>query len=123
VSCATSGEPLPGNYPLTLYRGDTRVWQLRFRDDDDEATTSDLTGVTWLAQIRARDDDTVLASMSVDDEHAAEGELVLTLTASATSSLPVGSAQSWDLQATRPDGSVRTYLAGRVRVRGDVSRS
>jgi hypothetical protein len=114
-------EPLPAEYPLTLYRGDTRLWELEFTHDDD--TPLDLSAYTVLAQIRAtRDSADVLATFTVDDSRASDGVLRIRLDAAQTV-LDVARAY-WDLQLTRPDdGFVRTWLSGSVRVRGDVSRA
>jgi hypothetical protein len=116
-----SAEPLPADYPLTLYRGDTRVWELEFTHDDDRPL--DLTGYEALAQIRAsRDGGDVLASMSIDESNASAGRLRLRLEAADTNI--TATRAYWDLQLTRTsDGFVRTWLYGAVRIRGDVSRS
>jgi hypothetical protein len=117
----SSAEPLPADYPLTLYRGDTRVLELEFTHDDESPL--DLSGYEALAQIReARDSASVLAEMHVDDSNASAGRLRLRLDADDTN-LSVARAY-WDLQLTRTsDGFVRTWLYGAVRIRGDVSRS
>lgn len=119
---ATVNEPLPANYPITLYRGDTRVWMDEF-SDGATGDPIDLSGYTFVAQIReSREASDVLAEMTVDDSEAELGRLTRTLSATDSGALPIGSA-FWDLQATRTaDGFVRTYLAGRVRVTGDISR-
>jgi hypothetical protein len=114
-------EPLPADLPLTLYRGDTRVWVDTFRDAETGAPL-DLSGHTFLAQIRAERDATeVMAVMTIDAGNAANGVLLRTLPATEARKLQ-GTAAYWDLQTTRADGFVRTYLAGKVRIKGDVSR-
>lgn len=116
-------EPLPANAPMTIYRGDTRVWQDIFTDTAT-GDPIDLTGHTFLAQIRvSRDDPQVLAVIAVDTTQAAAGIIVRTLT--ATEAMKVtGTSAYWDYQITRTaDGFVRTYLSGRVKIRGDVSRA
>lgn len=116
-------EPLPAPYPIKLYRGDTRVWQDAFTDTDT-GVPLDLTGHTFLAQIRPTPDSVdVLATMTVDTTRIGEGIITRTLSADDSALLEIGSAY-WDLEVTRTsDGFVRTYLAGRVRIRGDVSRA
>lgn len=115
-----TAEPLPADYPLTLYRGDTRVWELEFTHDDE--TLFDLSGYEGLAQIReTRDGATVLAAMSIDYTNASAGRLRLRLDADDTNI--AATRAYWDLQLTRTgDGFVRTWLYGAVRIRGDVSR-
>ncbi len=116
---------LPGTAPLTLYRGDTRVWVVAFTADD--GSSLDLSGRTWVAQIRtdlARTDP-VVATITVDDADAATGELTLTLPAGEAANLgPLDAsgkaALHWDLQSDDA-GVVQTWLAGKVKVTGDVS--
>lgn len=120
-------EPLPAKSPLKLYRGDTRVWEDVFRRAPVPPATVgdpiDLTGYEFLAQIRATEDSVdVMAVIDVEIVDAAAGTIRRTLTAAEADKLVVGTAH-WDLQATHPDGTVRTYMAGRVRVTGDVSRA
>jgi hypothetical protein len=122
-----ASEPLPGPYPVSLYKGDTRVWSLLFTEDDGE-TPIDLSSYTWVSQIRANDgaDSDVMADIAVDDTDADAGVLVLTLTAAESAQLVKETAPAkkpaWDLQGTAA-GVVRTYLRGAVKVLGDVSRA
>ncbi len=124
---------LPGKENLKLYRGDTRIWTSVFTeldangepvlDDDDNPVPIDLTGLTWLCQIRndrARGD--VVAEIDIDDTDAENGVIVRTLTAAEADALdPALESLSWDLQSTDGDGTVRTWLSGSVSVEGDVS--
>lgn len=113
---------LPGSKPLTIYRGDTRVWTASFADDAGAAM--DLSGRIWVSQIRAnKDRGAVLATIDVDDADAATGDLVLTLTSSESANLVTadGTAKAfWDLQSD-DSGVVKTWLAGVVSIKGDVS--
>lgn len=114
-----SRQPQPGDYPITLYRGDTRIW----RDEFADAVTGrpiDLTGYEFRAQVRDADGE-VIAEMSVDTSEAATGVITRTLSAGVTAALSTARAR-WDLELTSPDGFVRTYMAGAVRIRGDVSQ-
>jgi len=112
---------LPGDAPLTLYRGDTRVWTVTFVDDSD--VSLDLSGRTWVAQIKDDKDRTnaAVATITVDDTDSATGELLLTLPAGQAAALGNdGTTLYWDLQSD-DDGVVQTWLAGKVKVTGDVS--
>lgn len=112
---------LPGDAPLTLYRGDTRVWTVAFTDDDDVAL--DLSGRVWVAQIKDDKDRTnaAVASITVDDTDSATGSLTLTLSAGEAAALGNdGTTLYWDLQSD-DSGVVQTWLAGKVKVKGDVS--
>ncbi len=113
--------PLPAKQDLTLYRGDTRVWTDTFTVDGDPM---DLTGHTFLAQIRANpDDDEPMAVMDVDVLDADAGVIQRTLTAEEAAKLVPGRAH-WDLQVRRTsDGHVRTYIGGAVKITADVSRA
>ena len=118
----TSG--LPGKLDIAAYRGDTKQWTIDFAEG---AVATDMSAWTWLAQIRSTLDepDSVVATFTVDDTDAATGALVLTLPAAQADNLVtvVGRATYyWDLQGT--DGAVvKTWLAGKVKVTGDVSVS
>lgn len=116
-------EPLPANAPMTIYRGDTRIWQDVFTDTIT-GDPIDMSGYTFRAQIRvSRDDPDVLAVIAVDDTEADVGILVRTLTATEAEKV-TGTSAFWDYEFTRTaDGFVRTYMSGRVKIRGDVSRA
>lgn len=118
-------DAMPGDYPLTLYRGDTRIWSVVVEDLDAEGVASprDLTGHTFDAEIRlTKDDVEVMADITAVSAGPTTGVLALTLTAVESEKLIPGTAY-WDLEIRREaDDFVRTYLAGKVRVKGDVSR-
>ena len=113
---------LPGSAPLTLYRGDTRVWTVAFTTDDGD--NLDLSGRTWVAQVRGdQDRGTLLATITVDTTDAATGGLTLTLPSSESLGLTTTDGRAvayWDLQSD-DSGVVTTWLAGKVKILGDVS--
>jgi hypothetical protein len=119
---------LPANDAETLYRGDTRTWTdvLEENTGTDAApiwTPLDVTGWIFLSQIRAdTESTTVMATVAVAITDAAAGTITRTLSATEAAKLVPGKVY-FDLQATHPDGSVRTYLAGKWTVKGDVSRA
>jgi hypothetical protein len=122
---------LPGKFDIEAYRGDTKEWTATFADDATPPAPVDMSAWSWLAQIRATQDEpaTVVATMTVDATSAATGTLVITLPATEAAKLVTGDAAGfdpgkatyyWDLQGT--DGAVvKTWLAGKVKVTGDVS--
>jgi hypothetical protein len=111
-------ELLPARLDLIIYRGDDFLKSLQFTDDEDEPIN--ITGWTFLSQIRkTANDDELLAALTVTVTDAATGKLDLTLAASITKSLVTG---VWDLEAVA-DGDTRTYLAGDAIVTSDVSRA
>jgi hypothetical protein len=114
----------PGELDLVLRRGDSAFFQVAITDDDDVAL--DFTGYTWRAQVRETVDDAdVLMSFDVDTAAAATGVLALDLDSGEwpAAATPEPSAKwFWDLEGTTGT-SVRTYLAGKVTVKGDVSKA
>jgi hypothetical protein len=122
---------LPGKYDFAAYRGDTKEWTIEFADDATPPAPVDMSGWTWEAQIRATLDepDSIVATITVDHTDAATGTLGLTLPAAQSDNLVTGPAAGfdpgkaryyWDLQGT--SGSVvKTWLAGKVDVKGDVT--
>jgi hypothetical protein len=116
---------LPGTFNITAYRGDTKQWTAEFDDGATPPVAVDMSAWVWLAQIRASKDepDSILATFTVDDDDAATGTLVITLPADESAALVTSGGKAtyyWDLQGT--DGAVvKTWLAGSVKVTGDVS--
>ena len=128
----------PGQLDLTGIRGD------KWGPIELAATTPvDLSGKTWLAQVRVSKDRPaeVIADIVVDDTAAASGILVISILPAESSnlatgpdagSLPTGepfqpgkAVYYWDIQAT-DDGDatdVKTWFAGKVIVEGDVAGS
>ena len=111
----------PGNYPLTLYRGDTYVWEFRlYGATGEDPPPADLTGVTAKAEIRDRAGGTLLTSMLC----------TITLPNIVTVKLKTANwtglsakVAAWDLQLTYADAdaSVLTILAGTVTITTDVT--
>lgn len=105
----------PGPRHLTIYRGDIYEHVITFTDA--AGATFDVSG-TWRAQIRTFGDE-FLASFAVDDTDAASGELTISLTKVETAALPAGE-HHWDIEET---DAGKTYLAGNVTVKGQVSQA
>lgn len=126
-----SSQPLPAKSDLSLYRGDTRIWTalIETNTGTDAAPVwvpYDLTNHTVLAQIRSdknRAAPVVAAVATAVDADPTTGLVTLTLTSTEADKL--GSDATvlwWDLQTTRTSDSFRrTWLAGKVTVKGDVS--
>ncbi len=109
----------PASRDVEIYRGDTWAHSIDF--EDANSAPVNMSGKTWLCQVRAStESSTVLATVTVDTTNAATGTLVLRLTAMQTADLPT-QVLRWDLQETT-GGTVTTWLAGRLTVTGDVSR-
>jgi hypothetical protein len=109
---------IPASHALDLYRGDTFALAVRLWSDAAHTIPSDLTGATAAAQIRARDADTLV--LPITCTVATPNTINLAIPATAWASSAPESAR-WDLQVTYPSGSVRTILAGPVRILDDVT--
>jgi hypothetical protein len=115
---------------LSIYRGDDYSHEVTVLHS--EASAADLPGIdagdpvdlsdrTWAAQIRRAPDGPDPVAFTVDPASAADGVLLLTLTAAQTTTLP--RAGVWDLEGTyTADGLVETLLAGSVVCTRDVTR-
>lgn len=123
----------PWPHDLSIRRGDTKELFFRVRERVWDETTSayipgayrDLTGWTVLAQYRATEDaNEVLAEFAatIMDQGVTPGGVLLRLTPAQTASLTILTGV-WDCQLTDPAGDVYTYIAGKVAVDKDVSRS
>jgi hypothetical protein len=112
----------PGDYPLELYRGDSRRWRFSFssKSPSGVVTPFNLTGVTPKAEIR---------------DKPTGGKLIAPLTCTLTlpnvvdvallaeDSKQLLSKGAWDLQFTYASGDVLTFIAGAVTATGDVTDS
>lgn len=108
----------PGVYNLSLYQGDSYVWQYVVWADQCGGVPADLTGVTAAAQIRDQPGGTTVVELIC--EVMAPNIIHVTLTAEAAAGLPARGG--WDLQLTYADGMVVTLVAGWVTVAPDYTR-
>mgnify|MGYP003582894892 CR=1 FL=1 len=109
---------LPGELDLSIYRGDDVNFQPTLVDEDQAPLVLPTTG--WRAQVRADTDPTseVLFTIAVDGTDAATGVIGLYLAGADTADLE--GTVVWDLENTETG---RTYLAGKIRPQGEVSRN
>lgn len=119
----------PAIKDLDVYQGDTFELEVRLRDINADGTLGayiDLTGSTIAAQARATKATAVLATFGVtiwdQTDPDLRGGLTLTLTNTQTAALPGDTSVLWDMQRTDSQGRVRTLLAGRVLLTGEVTR-
>jgi hypothetical protein len=109
----------PADQDLTITRGDTETIVVTITSDG--STPINITGRTYIAQIRTSPDNTtVKASFTCTVTSGPNGQVTCTLSATDSATLPVGIAY-WDLQETA-SGVVSTILSGNVTVLADVSR-
>lgn len=113
----------PGPVDLGLIRGD-KFGPMTLSSDDG----LDLSGMTWLAQIRATKDEPaeIIATFDIDTSDAATGVLRLTLPASEARNLVTVNGKGtywWDCQATLVSDAedVKTWFRGKISVSYDVS--
>jgi hypothetical protein len=112
-------EPLDdGTVNVSVTRGDT----LRLRVDLTGTADApvDVTGWSWLAQVRAAPDQMPLIVIDVLVVDAPTGVLELSIDDEVTAGMQPAD-YVWDLQATDQADDVRTVLDGGLRIRADVS--
>jgi hypothetical protein len=109
----------PGNYDLCIYRGDTGRWRFVCWQDAARSMASDFTGAVAAAQIRDRPGGNQITQLycAVTDPNTVD---VAVLAADSALLPPRG---VWDLQLTYASSDVRTLVAGKVLVTGDVTQA
>lgn len=106
---------------IRIRRGDTYTHTVTEYDDD--GTLSDLTGNTFLVQIRTEPDATsTVAQFTTAILDAVNGSWEFSLTATQTAALDVG-IYFYDVQRTYADNTIHTRFEGEVVVEADVSRA
>lgn len=107
---------IPGTYDLCLYRGDTSRWQFRVWLDEAKTQPADLAGAVAKAQIRPG-----------HGGPATDMTCVITVPNIIDMTLPAGASPPqrglWDLEVTYASGDVKTVVAGKVTVLGDVTNA
>ena len=109
----------PADQDLIITRGDTETLVVTITTDG--STAVDITGRTYLSQIRTQQDSTTIkASFTCTVTDGAAGEVTCVLSSTSSAALSAG-LYFWDLQETA-SGVVSTILAGTVTVLADVTR-
>lgn len=121
---ATAGGPLgsdylPSNYDLVLYRGD--YFSMNITVKDNAGTPINLTGYTAKSQIRTSYDAVSAYDATCTITDPTNGKVSITFPSSVMTTVTPGD-YIWDFQVTQPDGNVRTFLAGDVKVYGEVTK-
>jgi len=102
-------------YDVRMTQGDSFIEELTF--EDGEGDLLDLTGYTFLSQIRRTPDNGLVAQFSI----AIDGSVVTrTLAPSVTSGLE--GTYVHDFQWTDPQGRIRTLLSGNFEIEAEVTR-
>jgi hypothetical protein len=107
----------PAAYDLKLYRGDTTRFKVMLWQDTGKTQPVDLTGATPAAEIRDKTAGVKITTLTCTV--SAPGEITVELLPAGYVTVP--SSGVWDLQVTFPSGDVRTMVAGKVTVTGDVT--
>ena len=106
---------------LRIRRGDTYTHQVT--ETQDDGSPANLTGATYLVQMRSDPDDAAyVAQFATTILNAATGEWKFSLTSTQTAGLEPG-LYFYDVQKTHSDGFVQTLFEGEVIVDWDVSRA
>jgi len=109
----------PADQDLTITRGDTETLIVTITTDG--STAVNITGRTYLSQIRTQQDSTTIkASFTCTVTNGAAGEVTCVLSSTSSAALSAG-LYFWDLQETA-SGTVSTILAGNITVLADVTR-
>jgi hypothetical protein len=111
----------PARQDFRLVRGDT--WKARFLFKNSSGTAIDLTGSTWLVQVRlATPDGTLFGTFTVSTASQATGIIDISLDESITAAADPKATYWYDVQQTL-SGDVATPVHGKISVVADVSRS
>jgi hypothetical protein len=109
----------PADQDLIITRGDTETLVVTITTDG--STAVDITGRTYLSQIRSQQDSTTIkASFTCTVTDGPNGKVTCTLSATSSAALSAG-LYFWDLQENA-SGVISTILAGNVTVLADVTR-
>jgi hypothetical protein len=106
----------PGKLNIKSTRGDTVALPITI---SEAGAPADLTGRTYLCQIRRTKPGDVIVEVDVDTTDAATGELVLRIDDADTE--PLSGDYVWDLEQSIGDNP-RTILAGKWNFDPDVTR-
>lgn len=79
---------LPPNEKLTIYRASAGSWDLAFTESET-GDPLDLSGKTFIAQVRDRDGSPVLLDINVTATDLPSGLITLSWTAADTAALPI----------------------------------
>lgn len=109
---------MPKEHDLYCYRGETWKKTLYFEIGDQPL---DLSGMSFKAQIRPSQNNTILTAEIYCIVNAAEGKLVLALPAEITSKITVGTYY-YDVKMTNESGEVTYYIFGKFIVKGHVTK-
>ena len=104
---------------ISIYQGDTYAHELRIKDSAN--ANVNITSRTYTGQIRRkRNSDTISATFTSTLTNAANGIVVLSLTAASTANIASGT-YVYDFQETN-GATITTLITGSCTIVGEVSR-
>lgn len=107
------------NYDVGAYLGDTLACSVTWKGAD--GVPINFTGATALGQLKVnKEDAAAVVALTITLGNAAEN-IKFGLTAAQVAALGIG-VWFYDVQITHADGTVRTYIAGKIKTTQDVSR-
>jgi hypothetical protein len=107
-------------YDITCVSGDSLAISITWKDA--LGVPIDFTGCTALAQLKLNKDDALPVVVFTVNLGNGVANISYGLTAAQVLALGVG-RWFYDIQITFPDGTVRTYIYGKLKIIQDVSRS
>lgn len=110
----------PGTYDLALYRGDTYTWRFALWEDSDKTVPVDLTGAQAAAEIREQSAGTIVVALACT---ITEPNLIDVELNAGQWNTGIPTSGKWDLEIVMDSGAVRTVVAGKVKVTGDITHS
>ena len=110
---------MAGTRNISIYQGDTYAHELRIKDSAN--ANVNITSRTYTGQIRKkRNSDTINATFTSNITNAANGIVILSLTAADTANIASGT-YVYDFQETN-GATITTLITGSCIVVGEVSR-
>lgn len=102
-------------YNITIYKNETLAVAVQYKDKT--GTPIDLTNATVTAQCRDKSSNAVLFSfVCTVSNPATNGQFVLSLPASSSSSLTAQKNAIYDVKVAWANGTVKRYLGGDVQI-------
>lgn len=102
-------------YNITIFKNETFATAIALKDKN--GTAIDLTNATLTAQCRDKSSNAVLFSfVCTVSNPATNGQFVLSLSASASSSLTAQKNAVYDVKIAWTNGTVKRYLGGDVQI-------
>lgn len=113
---------LPPKYTLSLYAGDDKPFEIRWKDDDGVAI--DLTGYTAKMQFKVSPCEVAVLTVVGTIAAPTTGVIVFTITGAEKQALIIDCETTcylYDVQLTAPSTDVETIVRGTVRIEEDIT--